>query len=167
MARALNLTFPLKQDPQAQEDLKQLTAVFAQTVQPAIDAAFLRSQIVHFARILVIENKYLLVLIESDGDPKDYTEFFRKELGPVFQAIFSLAEGAPRWDELNNPNAFYEFVSGLNIASLGSSTAGDGDRGGYLFSAVGNKTVRELQAALSQSGSNPGAAGARSGVTGA
>jgi hypothetical protein len=154
VAIALNFTVPLKQDPQSQESLRHLVASFAQDVQPALDAALSRSQIVHFARILVIDNKYLQVLTEFDGDPMDYTEFFRKQLGPVFQAIFALAEGAPPWDELNNANSFYEYTRALNLPSLGTSTVGNEGRG-YLFSAVGDTTVRELQAALRHSGSAP------------
>ena len=154
MAIALNFTVPLKQDPQSQDSLKHLAASFAQSVQPAIDAALSRSQIVHFARVLVIDDKYLQVLTEFDGDPMDYTEFFRKELGPVFEKIFGLAEGAPPWEELNNANSFYEFTHGKNLMSLGTSTEGNEGRG-YLFSAYGDKTVRELQAALRQSESAP------------
>jgi len=59
MATALNFTVPLKQDPQSQESLGHLVTSFAQEVQPAIDAALARSQIVHFARIVVIDNQYL------------------------------------------------------------------------------------------------------------
>jgi hypothetical protein len=154
MAIALNFTVPLKQDPQSQESLRHLVASFAQDVQPALDAALSRSEIVHFARILVIDNRYMQVLTEFDGDPMDYTEFFRKQLGPVFQAIFALAEGAPPWDELNNPNSFYEYTRTLNLPSLGTSTVGNEGRG-YLFSAVGDTTVRELQVALHKSGSAP------------
>ena len=154
MATALNFTVPLKQDQGSQESLAHLVASFGQEVQPAIDAALAGSQIVHFARIVVIDNKYLQVLTEFDGDPMDYTEFFRKQLGPVFQAIFALAEGAPPWDELNNPNSFFEYTRALNLPSLGTSTVGNEGRG-YLFSAVGDTTVRELQAALDRSGSSP------------
>ena len=150
MATALNFTVPLKQDPQSQESLSQLMASFAQSVQPAVDAALSRSRIVHFARVLVIDHKYLQVLTEFDGDPMDYTEFFRRELGPVFKAIFALAEGAPAWEELDNPNSFFEYTSGLNLHSLGASTVGNDGRG-YLFSAVGDRTVREIQAALRES----------------
>ena len=149
MTIALNFTVPLKQDPQSQESLKHLVASFAQSVQPQIDAALSRSQIVHFARILVIDNKYLQVLTEFDGDPTDYTEFFRKELGSIFRAIFALAEGAPPWEELNNRDAFYKYTHGLNLPALGTSTVCNEGRG-YLFSAVGDKTVRELRTALSQ-----------------
>jgi hypothetical protein len=148
MAIALNLTAPLKQDPQTQQRLAELAASFAETVQPAIDAALARSEIVHYARVLVIDNRYIQVLTEFDGDPMQYTEFFRRELQPVFEAIFSLVEGAPSWDELNNPESFFEFTHNLNLKSLGAATDG-GDRG-YLFSALGDRTVRELKAALAQ-----------------
>jgi hypothetical protein len=45
-------------------------------------------------------------------------------------------------------NSFYEFSHGLNLKALGNSTAGD-DRG-WLFSAVGDTTVREIKTALKQ-----------------
>jgi hypothetical protein len=144
MAIALNLTAPLKQDQDTQNRLGQLADAFAEKVQPALDAALAKSEIVHFARVLVIDGKYLQVLTEFDGDPMDYTEFFRKELGPVFEQIFSLVEGAPPWDQLNNPNDFYEFTSGLNLTSLGASTSSGEDRG-YLFSSIGETTVRDLK----------------------
>jgi hypothetical protein len=144
MAIALNLTAPLKQDQDTQNRLGQLANAFAHDVQPALDAALAKSEIVHFARVLVIDGKYLQVLTEFDGDPMDYTEFFRKELGPVFEQIFSLVEGAPPWDQLNNPNDFYEFTSSLNLKSLGTSTSPGEDRG-YLFSSIGETTVRDLK----------------------
>jgi hypothetical protein len=148
MAIALNLTAPLKQDPESQQHLAELAASFADTVQPVIDEALARSEIVHYARVVVIDNRYIQVLTEFDGDPMQYTEFFRRELQPVFQAIFSLVEGAPSRDELNNPESFFEFTHDLNLRSLGTATDG-GDRG-YLFSAFGDRTVRELKAALAQ-----------------
>jgi hypothetical protein len=149
MAIALNLTAPLKQDPDSQQRLQQLAAVFAEQVQPAMDAVLARSEIVHFARVLVIDNKYIQVLTEFDGTPEDYTEFFRKELPSVFQAIFSLVEGAPPWDKLNNPNTFYEFSHGLNVKALGASAVGNEGRG-YMFSAFGDTTVREIKKQVGQ-----------------
>lgn len=154
MTIALNFTVPLKQDPQSQESLKHMADSFEESVQPMIDDALSRSQIVHFARILVIDNKYLQVITEFDGDPTDYTEFFRCELGPVFQEIFALAEGAPPWEELDNRDAFYKYTHSLNIVSLGASTDCNEGRG-YLFSAVGDKSVRELQKALVSNGFGP------------
>ncbi|MDQ3850768.1 MAG: hypothetical protein M3296_09180 [Actinomycetota bacterium] len=146
MATALNLTAPLKQDPETQQHLQQLIAGFSDTVQPAIDAVLAESEIVHFARVVVIDNKYLQVLTEFDGDVMEYSEFFRKELGSVFQAIFALVEGAPPWEELNQPDAFFAYTSGLNLNSLGTATVGNEGRG-YLFSAFGDTTVRELKSA--------------------
>jgi hypothetical protein len=155
MAVALNLTIPLKQDPESQEKLKQLATSFATTVQGPIDRALTVSRIVHFARIVVIEEeqrgRYLQVLTEFDGDPQAYTEFFRINLGPVFEQIFALAEGAPPWEELNTPEAFYEYSHGLNLKSLGQSTNPDDD-GGYLFSVAGDKTVHELYPELAPNG---------------
>jgi hypothetical protein len=150
MAIALNLTAPLKQDQDTQDRLRQLADGFAHEVQPALDAALARSEIVHFARVLVVDGKYLQVLTEFDGDPMAYTEFFRKELGPVFQQIFALVEGAPPWDELNDPNNFYEYTSGLNLKALGKSTSAGEDRG-FLFSSIGDTTVREIKAHLAPS----------------
>lgn len=147
MAVALNLTVPLKQDPQSQVALKQLASSFAETIQDPIDKALAASRIVHFARVVVIEEnqraRYLQVLTEFDGDPTDYTEFFRQQLGAVFEKIFALAEGAPPWEELNTRDAFFEYTHDLNLKSLGTSTDPNDDRG-YLFSATGDKTVREL-----------------------
>ncbi len=149
MATALNLTAPLKQDPESQQRLQQLAAVFAEQVQPMMDAVLARSEIVHFARVLVIDNKYIQVLTEFDGDPEEYTQFFRKQLGPVFEEIFSLVEGAPPWEELNDPNTFYEFSHGLNVRALGTSE-GDNKDHGYMFSALGDTTIREIKKQLGQ-----------------
>jgi hypothetical protein len=152
MAIALNLTIPLKQDPQSQEALRQLEASFSQTVQKHIDDALTSSQLVHFARIVVIKEegrgRYLQVLTEFDGDPMGYTEFFRLALGPVFEQIFELAADAPPWEELNTPERFFEYTHDRNLKSLGASKYGD-DRG-YLFSAVGDKRVEELLDAISR-----------------
>jgi hypothetical protein len=155
MSIALNLTAPLKQDPDSQAGLHQLMQAFPEKVQPALEAALDKSEIVHFARVLVVDDRYLQVLTEFDGDPMGYTEFFRQELGPVFQQIFSLVEGAPPWEELDNANSFFEFTSGLNLKALGTSTAGDEKRG-YLYSALGDTTVREIKECLAQSSSSSG-----------
>lgn len=144
MALSLNFTAPIKQDPESQQRLQNLAAVFAHEVQPVIDAALAKSELVHFARILVIDNKYIQVLTEFDGDPMGYTEFFRTELPTVFEYIFSLVEGAPPWKEIDNPNDFFEYTHSLNLKALGTS----GDTGydhGYIFSAFGDTTVREIR----------------------
>jgi hypothetical protein len=39
MALSINLTAPIRQDPESQQRLQHLTGVFAKQVQPVIDAA--------------------------------------------------------------------------------------------------------------------------------
>lgn len=150
MALALNFTVALKQDPASQQALQELVTVFPQHFQSMMDAALAESELVHFARILVIDNKYLQVLTEFDGEPMQYTEFFRTKLPQVFSQLFSLVEGAPPWEELDNPNAFYEYTHKNNIPALGSSTTA-GYEHGYLFSAFGDATVREVKNQLGSS----------------
>jgi hypothetical protein len=148
MATALNLTAPLKQDAESQQRLQELAAVFADQVQPKIDAVLAGSDIVHFVRILVIDNKYIQVITEFDGSLEGYADFFRKELPGVFQEIFSLVEDAPPWDDLkDNPDKFVEFSRKLDLKALGTSSGGEEDRG-YLFSAFGDTTVRDIKRLL-------------------
>ena len=149
MTHALNLTLPIKQDPETQAKLANLEAIFAEKVQPAIDAALRKSKLVHFARVVVIDNKYIQVITEYEGPHQEYTEFFRRELSPVFAAIFSLAEGVP---DVSNANAFWEFSKDHNYRSLGKATDGSkdfsGNPSGWLFSAYDNMTVEEILAKL-------------------
>lgn len=150
MITALNMTVPLKQDPESQHKLQQLKAIFADRIQPEIDRALRKSRIVHFVRVLVIDDKYIQVLTEFDGDPEEYTEFFRRELPHVFKPIFELAEGVPPWDELNDQDSFFQASQHMNVKALGRST--DGREGqGWLFSYFG-KTVREIEEALARAG---------------
>jgi hypothetical protein len=150
MITALNMTVPLKQDPESLAKLQQLKAVFADHIQPEIDRALRKSKIVHFARVLVIHDKFLQVITEFDGDPEEYTEFFRRELPHVFKPIFELAEGAPDWDHLNDQDTFFEASKGLNVKALGRSEDGREDQG-WLFSYF-PRTVREIEESLAGGG---------------
>ena len=150
MITALNMTVPLKQDEESQKKLQRLKAVFADHIQPEIDRALRKSGIVHFARVLVIHDKFLQVITEFDGDPEEYTEFFRRELPHVFKPIFELAEGAPPWDELNDQDTFFQASKHLNVKALGRSTDGREEQG-WLFSHF-PKTVREIEEALGKGG---------------
>jgi hypothetical protein len=149
MTHALNLTFPIKQDADTQAKLKQLADSFAVEFQPAIEAALKKSRLVHFARIVVIDNKYIQVLTEYEGPHQEYNEFFRRECSPIFAAIFALTEGVP---DVSNTNAFFDFSRERNIRSLGNATDGstdfNGNPSGWLFSAYDFKNVEEIQAAL-------------------
>jgi hypothetical protein len=148
MATALNLTLRLKQDAATQAALAQVKAAFAEHIQPAIDAALMKSEIVHFARVVVIDDKYIQVLTEFDGSKQVYTTFFLRALPEVFKTIFSLAEDVPPWEELQDEDKFYEVASNYNVCALG--TKEDDDKAGYLFQALGNTTVKEIRAALAK-----------------
>jgi hypothetical protein len=150
MITALNMTVPLKQDPESLAKLQQLKELFADHIQPEIDRALRKSGIVHFARVLVIHDRFLQVITEFDGDPEEYTEFFRRELPHVFKPIFELAEGAPSWDELNDQDSFFQASKHLNVKALGRSEDGREEQG-WLFT-YHPKTVRELDESLAGSG---------------
>src|SRR3954454_10605581 len=123
MPLALNLTAPLKQDSGSQRTIAEFAASFDTLVQPRMETELEESDLVHFARVLVISDppRYLQILTEFDGDPLLYTEFFRLELGDIFKQVFALVEGAPPWEELNNKIAFYNYTQSLNLPALGTS----------------------------------------------
>ncbi|VVN23314.1 MULTISPECIES: hypothetical protein [Pseudomonas] len=149
MLHALNMTMPLKQDLQSQQKLDSLKANFAGAIQQKIDKALAKSEIVHFARVLVIDNKYIQVLTEFDGDTRGYAVFFLKELPDVFKAIFELVEGVPSWDDLErSEDLFVEVAQSFNLRALG--TKEDEESAGWLFSAFGTKTVKDIKAALAK-----------------
>ncbi len=142
MATALNMTMRLKQDPASQAKLAAMAAMFTDHIQAHIDKALRGSTIVHYARILVIDNKYIQVITEFDGDKQVYTDFFRVALPDVFKAIFELVEDAPPWDELNDRDAFYAFTKDKNVRALGTDPADPKE--GYLFAAYNDVTVKEI-----------------------
>jgi hypothetical protein len=142
MPHSLNLTLKLKQDPESKKKLEEFKALFP-LVQAKIAAAMKKSQILHFARVVVINDEYIQVLTEYDGDRKAYTEFFRSELPDVFERVFGLAEGAPPWSELKDPDTFFNFSKDKDIKPLGTSTSGDPEDH-WVFSAYGDLTVKEI-----------------------
>ena len=147
MATALNMTMKLKQDAASKQHLKDVKEAFAATIQPIIDKVLAESEIVHYARVLVIDDQYIQVITEFDGSPDAYTEFFRQRLPGVFKEIFSLVEGAPAWDELNNRQTFMQVAQSFNLDALGEVKPGDNSQG-YLFSAYGDASVKEINRAL-------------------
>ena len=151
MAHALNLTLPIKQDPETLERLQYIKAAFARELQPRIDSILRESGIIHFAKFFIIHDKYIVLSAEYDGNPKEYTDFFRVSLPDVFKSLFSLVEGAPPFDDLDG-QSFFELSQSLDLPSLGESTEGSTDASsqtkGYLFSAYGNRSVREILSRL-------------------
>jgi hypothetical protein len=146
MAHSLNLTLKIKQDAETLTKLKHFKENFA-SLQDRIAAAMKESKILHFARVVVIEDKYVQVLTEYDGDRKAYTEFFRKKLPDIFKLVFSLAEDAPTTDDLDDPDLFFSFSKDKDIRPLGKSLSDDPDDH-FVFSAYGNLTVEQILASL-------------------
>ena len=77
MTHALNMTLPLKQDAETQGKAEALGGQLRRpTVQPKIEKALKKSRLVHFARVLVIDNKYIQVITEYEGRFTGYTPNF-------------------------------------------------------------------------------------------
>lgn len=149
MTHALNLVLPLKQDEETRAKLKGLGERFESEIQPAIDVALRHSELVHFARVVVIGTDYICVFTEYEGDHKEYTEFFRRTLEPVFKVIFELAAVQAA---VSDPDAFWQAAKRANIQSLGKAVDGstdmDGNPSGWLFSAYNHRSVKEIKTAL-------------------
>jgi hypothetical protein len=148
MAHSLNLTLKIGQDAATQQKLQQFVQLFP-LVQAKIAAAMKKSEILHFARVVLIGTEYLQVLTEYDGDRQEYTEFFRRELPDIFEKVFELGENAPPWSELKDPDTFFNFTKGLDIKPLGTSLSSDPDDR-WVFSAYGDLSVKEILAALAK-----------------
>lgn len=149
MPHALNMTMPLKQDEGSLQALQQLKATFADTFQKEIGNALAESNIVHYARILILDDKYIQILTEYDGDKINYALFFYRKLPNVFRGIFSLVEGAPAIDDLMQcEDLFVATSKSFDVRALGKKD--DDDEAGWLFSAFEDKTVNDIKLALSK-----------------
>ena len=152
MAHALNLFVPILQDPDSLNLLATIKARFATKDQVTIEKAARESQIIHFLRVLILDDKYFIVLTEYDGGHPDYAEFFRVELPDLFKDIFTLAHGPGAWGKLDSEKPFYEASKILQKRSLGNSLYGETDPSGapegYLFHAYGSRTVKQILAEL-------------------
>src|SRR5260221_174022 len=138
MTSALNLTLKIKQSPEVLAKLKWIRANFASQIQKKIDDALRASQIVHYARVLVIDDLYIQVITEFDGDEKVYTEFFRKNLLELFTIVFGLAETPPTAEVLASPDEFHKYSTALNLPALGTGgliPQGTEKEKGYFFQA--------------------------------
>ena len=148
MITSLNMALKLKQDDATKAMLEKLrNGLFEETVQPKMDKALREFDGVHFARVVVIDDQYIMVITEFDGDRKTYTDFFRQKLPGVFKVIFSLAEGAPDWDTLDNEETFYALSSKANTKPLGTSLY-EGNDDGYVFMAQHQTSVDEITKSL-------------------
>jgi hypothetical protein len=146
MAHALNMTMKLKQDPASLAALQVFKTDFVTKYQQRLEDVLRKSKLVHFARIVVVDDLYLQVITEYDGDHQEYTEYFRVQLPDLFKAMLSLAEGAPPWDTIDK-NSFFVFTQTLQKRSMGDTIIGDmvlDKPAGYLFSAYGAREVKDI-----------------------
>jgi len=134
----LNATLPLKQDPASQAKLQELARDFPTKWVPKVWDVLKSSQMVHYARFTVIDNKYLQILTEYDADFVTYSKYFAKHLSDFFRAVFVLVEGAPPppsgSSEVDLMDIF-EFIRKKDLPCVG----------GKAFSAYGPLTVKEIQ----------------------
>jgi hypothetical protein len=148
MPHALNFAIKIKQDEATLARLKDLERDFPNGIQQKIGDALRESNLVHFARVVVIDNAYLMVITEYDDDPEAYTEFFREKLPDVFGLLFSFAEEPPTRDVLGDKQKFFNLAKNCNYRSLGNSEASlmgvTGESEGYLFSATGEMPVTAI-----------------------
>ena len=138
MVTTLNLTLPIKQDIVTKAKLLFLQNKFKNDIQPVVEAALRKSGIVHYARFVLIGDDFLQILTEFDGEFRPYTDFFANELGPVFAELFSLVDGAPTAAEVADPDKFFKYIQKHNLPPVGD----------YVFSAYGERTVKDIQAKL-------------------
>ncbi len=134
----LNATLPLKQDSASQKKLAEFAAEFETKWLPEVWGVLKRSQMVHYARFVVIDNKYLQILTEYDTDFLTYSAFFAKNLPVFFRTVFSLVEGAPApapGTEVDLAIVFKFIHDHADLPCLG----------GQAFSAYGPLTVEEIQ----------------------
>ena len=68
--------------------------------------------------------------------------------GRLRRLLFSLADTPPQSDDLKDPDAFFNFAASCQVRSLGESTEGlagvGGESEGYLFSAFGSRSVKQI-----------------------
>src|SRR6266404_714794 len=91
----LNLTLPLKQDPQSQATIKDFADKFGAVFWPQVKQVLHDSHMVYYARFTLIESRWLQVLTEYDTDFETYSNFFADNLKEFFATLFSVVEGAP------------------------------------------------------------------------
>ena len=131
----LNLTLPLKQDAASQAKLKEFASKFKTDFLPSVWEVLKESRMVHYARFVVIDNKYLQVLTEYDTDFRTYSDFFATRLHPFFATLFTLVEGAPDATLASDRETVYQFIKKYDLPNLGDEA----------FSAFGPIGVKEIQ----------------------
>ena len=113
MQNTLTLVLTLK-SPADYEAATQLVA----STKDQLDNAFRTLNIVHFARVVFLDNNTkVAVITEFDGDFPTYVRDFAQALGPVFDALFKHTIEAPPLpvEDPQNTQAFIDFSRKYNV----------------------------------------------------
>ncbi len=137
MANPLSMYIPIKQDPQSQAIAAQLAKQFVPNVQAGLD----QSQIVHYAKIVLIPNPSgegtlaLLLSTEFDGSMNTYLKFFwdNASTQQAFAGLAALALVPPD-PPVIDLTGFETFVNTTNLTQPAD-----------LYQAY-TKTVRQINA---------------------
>jgi hypothetical protein len=113
MQNTLTLVLTLK-SPDDYEAVTQLVS----SAKDQMDKAFRTLNIVHFARVVFLDNNTkVAVITEFDRDFPTYVRDFAQALGPVFDALFEHTVEAPPVpvEDPQNTQAFIDFSQKYNV----------------------------------------------------
>jgi hypothetical protein len=131
MQKTLTLVLTIK----SPADYEALAALVP-AVQGQMDNAFNTLNIVHFARVVFLDNNTKVAIItEFDGDFDTYVQDFAQALGPVFDALFEHTVEAPPLpvEDPKNLQAFIDLSQKANLPVA------------YFYSAFPDLTVLNIR----------------------
>ena len=130
MQNTLTLVLTIK----SPADYDAITALVSQA-RGRLDNAFRTLNIVHFARVVFLDNNTkVAVITEFDGDFSTYVQDFAEALGPVFDALFEHTVETPPLpvEDPQNMQAFIDFSQKYNVPVT------------YFYSAYPDLTVLNI-----------------------
>ena len=130
MQNTLTLVLTLK----SPEDYNAIAAFLPQ-VKSQMDNAFETLKIVHFARVVFLDNNTkVAVITEFDGDFGQYVMDFAQALGPAFDELFKHTVEAPPLpvEDPQNTQAFIDFSKKYSLPLA------------YFYSAYPDLTVLNI-----------------------
>lgn len=117
------------------EILKKVVAYGAPVVEHLLE----NSNVVHFARFVILNNDTELALFTTyDGGFDEYLEYFAEQAGPLFDMIFQHIQDAPPMPVRDNVQAFTTHIKRFDVPSLS----------GYFYSAYPTASVAEISKLL-------------------
>jgi len=103
---------------------------------PVVEHLLNKSDVVHFARFLLLNNDTELALITTyDGGYDEYLEYFAEQAGPLFDMIFEHIQDAPPMPVRDNRQAFADHIARYNLPSAG----------GYFYAACPQAKVSDVK----------------------